>query len=186
MKKAIEIRLKKSVEIAKVLQYEKVLDLGCGDMKLQRFLPNNVEYTGVDINRGHIHQDLEEGIPSLIRQKKYDVIFINELIEHIENFRTLLIQCRDILSDNGRIIITTPSNFRILYGDFFKGIGEDREHIHCFRKTNMYNLAKKCNLKIIDIKGTYIRFPPLLNRWISIPTNQTIYTEVICYKLIKG
>jgi len=110
---------------------------------------------------------------------------MDEFIEHIENFKTLLIECSNVLSENGRIIISTPPNNRILYGDFFDGRGEEPTHIHCFRKTNMRNLERMCNLSITKIVGTYIRFPPILKWWIVIPTNQTLYTEVIIYRLEK-
>jgi hypothetical protein len=53
-------------------------------------------------------------------------------------------------------------------------------HIHCFRKTNMENLARICGLKVTKIIGSYI-FIPIFN--LAIPTNQTIYSDVIIYKL---
>jgi len=47
----------------------------------------------------------------------------------------------------------------------------------------MRNLARICGLKITKITGTYIRFPPLTRHFIFIPTNQTIYSEVLVYRL---
>jgi len=181
--KSEKIRLQKCVELADVRHNENILDLGCGkDKPLKSFLGNNVNYIGIDKILG---DDLEKGLPLRVHQSKFDVIFMDEFIEHIENFKTLLMKCRDVLSEDGRIIISTPSNNRILYGDFFNGIGEDITHIHCFRKTNMRNLARLCGLKIVAIKGTYVRFPPLLHRYVLLRTNQTIYTEVIVYKLVS-
>jgi 2-polyprenyl-3-methyl-5-hydroxy-6-metoxy-1,4-benzoquinol methylase len=179
------IRLKKSIKLADVRLGEKVLDLGCGDMSLKQMLSPDVNYVGIDKNGGAIEYDLEDGLPKAIKNQKFDIIFMNEFIEHIENFKSILLECKQILTEKGRIIISTPSNNRILYGDFFNGIGEDEGHIHCFRKTNMRNLARLCGLKIKDIKGTYIRFLPFLHTWFLIPTNQTIYTEVIVYRLEK-
>ena len=184
MNKSERLRLRKSVLIAKVKKDEKVLDLGCGDKKLKKFLPST-EYLGVDANGGDIKHDLEKGLPDRIKNLKFDVIFMNEFIEHIENFRSMLNECKDALTEHGRIIISTPSNNRLLSGDFLDVHSEDMTHIHCFRKTNMRNLAKICDLNITDIVGTYIRFPPFIPRWFMIPTNQTIYTEVIIYRLEK-
>ncbi len=183
MKKNEKIRLRKCVNIANVENKDRILDIGCGkDKPLKNFLGEDIEYTGIDRLFG---DDLEGGLPPHIQKNKFDIIFMNEFIEHIEHFKTLLMDCRDILSKRGRIIISTPSNNRILYGDFFNGTGEEPTHIHCFRKTNMRTLAKICNLKIAKISGTYIRFPPILHRWIVIPTNQTLYTETIIYRLEK-
>jgi len=184
MKKSERIRLQKCVDIADVKSNEKVLDLGCGkDKPLKSFLGAGVGYVGVDKVFG---DDLEKGLPVRVSQSKFDIIFMDEFIEHIEHFKTLLMDCRDILSKKGRIIISTPSNNRILYGDFFNGTGEDLTHIHCFRKTNMRNLARVCSLKIVDITGTYVRVPPVTRKCIIIPTNQTVYTEVIVYKLVSN
>lgn len=131
------IRLKKSIKLADVRLGEKVLDLGCGDMSLKQMLSPDVNYVGIDKNGGAIEYDLEDGLPKAIKNQKFDIIFMNEFIEHIENFKSILLECKQILTEKGRIIISTPSNNRILYGDFFNGIGEDEGHIHCFRKTNM-------------------------------------------------
>jgi len=177
MNKNERIRLQKCIDIADVKPNEIILDLGCGhNTPLTEILGSDINYIGIDKTFGN---DLEIGLPSDIKNNRFDIIFMNEFIEHIENFRSLLIECRDVLSEIGRIIISTPSNNRIL-------AGEDPTHIHCFRKTNIHNLAKICDLKVIAIKGTYIRFPPISPMYISIPTNQTIYTEVIVYRLEKN
>lgn len=184
--KRAKYRINKTISVGNVSNGETVLDLGCGKNKIiKTLLPKDVDYMGIDIEGGDITHDLENGLPGEISDKKFDVIFLNEFIEHIEYFKTLLMECRDVLSEKGRIIISTPSNNRILYGDFFNGTGEDSAHIHCFRKTNMHTLARICNLRIIKIVGTYIRFPPISHCWIAIPTNQTVYTEVIIYRLEK-
>jgi len=181
--KRVNYRFKKIVEIAEVKENEKILDLGCGiNQNLKNFLPK-VKYIGVDIKSGDIKHDLEKSLPKILKKQNFDVIFLNEILEHIENFKSLLSECREILTIKGRVIISTPSNNRILYGDFFNGIGEHLFHIHCFRKTNMRNLARICGFNVDRIIGTTIRIPPILPKYIVIPTNQTIYTEVIIYRL---
>ncbi len=184
--KGIKYRINKTISVGNVSNGETVLDLGCGkDKIIKTLLPKDVEYTGIDVEGGDITHDLENGLPREVSDKKFDVVFLNEFIEHIEHFKTLLMECREVLSEKGRIIISTPSNNRILYGDFFNGIGEEITHIHCFRKTNMRNLVRICKLRIVKIVGTYVRFPPLSHRWIALPMNQTVYTEVIIYRLEK-
>ncbi|MCD6226396.1 MAG: class I SAM-dependent methyltransferase, partial [Candidatus Aenigmarchaeota archaeon] len=164
-----KLRFKKIIKIAQPRTGEKILDLGCYEGTIKSYIPFDVDYTGIDIKKDGkniIKYDLEKGLPSKIKNKKFDLIFMNEFIEHIENFKTLLLECKKILKKDGRIIISTPSNNRFI-------IKEEPTHIHCFRKTNMENLARICGLKITKIIGTYIRIP-ILN--IYIPTNQTIYT----------
>jgi len=168
------IRMHRSVDMAQVKPYHKVLDLGCGDSSIKNLLPEKIDYTGVDIRMGDITHDLENGIPHELKDTKFDVIFLNEFIEHIENFRSLLIECREILTCGGRIILSTPSSNRIIFG-------EDRTHIHCFRKTNMRNLMNICGLKIDKVSGTYLGVPfvPIIK------SKQTGLTGVVAYKLIK-
>lgn len=176
--KGKEIRMKKTVDAAKLKEDFNILDLGCGDNELLDYINVQVFYTGYDKFCGINKYDLEKGLPTDIKNHRYDVIFLNEFIEHIENFKSLLIECRSILKDNGKIIITTPSNNRLL-------ISEDPTHIHCFRKTNIKYLANICDLRVIEITGTYINFPPFSPIQITIQTNQTVYTEVIIYTLSK-
>jgi 2-polyprenyl-3-methyl-5-hydroxy-6-metoxy-1,4-benzoquinol methylase len=172
--KAELIRWAKVVSVSEIKKGERVLDLGCGKMMLKRFLPQ-VRYTGIDIsgNKGIIKWDLEKGLPATIRKRRFDVIFMNEFLEHIENFKSLLIQCRKVLAANGRIVISTPSPSRFIFR-------EEPTHIHCFRKTNMANLARICGLKVTRIVGSYIRIPVL---HLFIPTSQTLYSDVLIYKL---
>jgi len=184
MNKSEFLRLNKSVSVAGVKEGEKVLDLGCGNNMLRCFLVST-DYTGVDMVGGGIVYNLEYGLPNSIKNIKFDIIFMNEFIEHIENFKSLLNECKEVLTENGRIIISTPSNNRLLSGDFLDVHSEDMGHIHCFRKTNMRNLAKVCGLVITAIVGTYVRVPPFIPKYLVIPTNQTLYTEVIIYRLEK-
>lgn len=171
-------RLERSIELANIKNGYEVLDLGCENCDLFLYLKSGTGYTGIDKNNGNIKHDLEKGLPDTILNCQFDVIFMNEFIEHIENFKSLLIQCEKCLKTTGSIIISTPSNNRMFFY-------EDPTHIHCFRKSNMINLAEMCRLKVDKITGTYINFPPLSPYHATIKTKQTIYTEVIVYKLIK-
>ena len=181
-------RFSKCIKLAGITGGENILDLGCGDMKLKKYLPSNCKYIGIDYNgKGNIKHNLEKGLPLEIKDGKFDVIFMLEFIEHIENFKSLLLECREILSSKGRVIISTPHNHRLLISDFTtKWIGEDKTHIHCFRKSSMLNLAHICGYKITKMIGTGIRFPPFTRKYFFvIPTNQTIYGEGIIYRLEK-
>lgn len=189
-----KIRFQRAVELAEIQEGDRILDLGCGKTyNLLRFIDHRSigYYCGIDMEIEDsfyekyelIKWNLENGLSQKVKEKEFDVIFLLEVLEHIENFKTLLKECREILSDKGRIIISTPSANRIVYGDIFDGIGEDMNHIHCFKKSNMRNLARKCGLKVTKIVGTYVRFPPFFRKYIVIPTKQTFYNEVLVYRL---
>lgn len=169
---------------AKLKQGYDVLDLGSGGNILVNYLDQNLNYTSVDyfetrknyVNSKEdvkrINHNLEKGLPNELKDRKFDVIFILEFIEHIENFRSLLLECKKILKPNGEIIITTPTNHRFL-------IGEDKTHIHCFRKTNIRNLANMLNMNC-SIKGVFIKIPKIN---LFIPSKQLFYNEMFLIKL---
>ena len=52
----------------------------------------------------------------------------------------------------GKIIISTPSAFRLLFE-------EDPTHIHAFRDTNMVNLARETGFRIESRQGLYATVP---------------------------
>jgi len=176
MKSEEEVRLKKTAFLAEVKLGFHVLDLGCGKMRIRRFLPKEISYYGVDINpvsEKVIEHNLELGLPEKIKGIRFDVIFMSEFLEHVENFKTLLTECGKNLKEGGKIILSTPSSNRFI-------IKEDPHHIHCFRKTNMINLARICNLEVTKIIGTAIVIPVL---HLCIPSNQTFYNNSIIYRL---
>jgi 2-polyprenyl-3-methyl-5-hydroxy-6-metoxy-1,4-benzoquinol methylase len=91
---------------------EKVLDIGASnrnlDARLKRHFPNLI-YKSMDIDRENFHDfySLNE------IQESFDVIFLFEVIEHlelVEGFQ-LLKRIYDLLKEGGRLIITTPNIF---------------------------------------------------------------------------
>lgn len=180
-----KIRLQMPVKEANLKEDDKVLDLGAHDGKILHFIDTKIDYTSVDYIKAFkdyypnkefpksvISYNLEKGLPPGIKKKKFDVIFMLEFIEHIENFKTLLLQCKKILKPLGRIIITTPTNHRFL-------LKEDSTHYHCFRKTNFFNLAKfldmDCKIKGVCIKVPFTDF--------LIPSSQIFYNDLFLVTL---
>src|SRR4030043_2357482 len=91
---------------------EKVLDIGASDRNLQerlrRHFPKLI-YKSMDIDRERFHDfySLEE------IQESFDVVFLFEVIEHLglEEGIRLLKKSYDLLSEGGRLILTTPNVF---------------------------------------------------------------------------
>jgi len=175
-----QIRLIKPVQEARLRDGDKVLDLGAHDGKILHFIKAKIDYTSVDYMKTFkeyypnkefpkhvVDYNLEKGLPPKIKKQKYDVIFILEVIEHIQNFKNLLEECKKILSPKGRIIITTPTNHRFL-------LGEDPTHYHCFRKTNIKNLARALDLAY-KTQGICIKIP---FTDILIPSKQSFYNDL--------
>ena len=167
-------RLKKIAKMSQTKKNENVLDVGCGNKAILKYLGAGINYIGIDsLDSADIKYDLGRGLPKL--KEKFDLIIISAILEEIENFKTLIGNCVKVLKPNGRIIIATPSPNRFLWS-------EHPVNIHCFRKTNIKNLATLFGLQIDKIVGDAIHIPKLN---FVIPTNQSFYSNFIIYQLSK-
>ena len=98
----------------------RVLEIGCGDAALlARVARPDVEVTGVDSDetalrlarelfaqgglRGEFHDDL-----GAVKGEKFDTVILAEVIEHVDDAEALLAQIVDLLSEGGRLVLTTP------------------------------------------------------------------------------
>lgn len=136
-------------------------------------MPKDVFYTGIDREKNaDIVWDLEKGLPKL--DMKYDVIIISGILEQLENFKTLLFDCVKAMKPDGRMVIATPCPYRFLRSEY-------SGHIHCFRKTNIKNLANLLGLKIEKITGDAVHVP-IIN--IIIPTSNNLYSNFFIYRLV--
>lgn len=164
------------VRLSEIKSSDKVLDIGCRNQILKFYLPFNIDYTGIDKSYNpDIKWDIEKGLPRQIMMSKFDVIFLGEVIEHIENHRTLLKDCRKILKPKGRIILSTPLAWRLQWKT-------DTDHIHSFTPLNLRVLTKQYGLKITKMIGSFIEIP--FFRW-RIPVDWSFYTTHIIVKIEK-
>jgi len=75
---------------------------------------------------------------------KYDLIIIGEVIEHLDNPKEILKRLSDLLTDNGILWLTTPTNAPAL------------DHVYLFRsKEDILNLIESSDLDVIDSFGYY-------------------------------
>ncbi len=72
---------------------------GCDALSESFKLHGQIPFFPVDLN-----SDFSETIPG-----KFDAISATEIIEHLDNPRHFLLQCRKLLKDSGKIFITTPN-----------------------------------------------------------------------------
>ena len=162
-----------------------LLDIGCGNgyltQKISKFFKHS---TGIDLSRTGIEkaQKLKSdklefkniGLEEIINQgKKFKFITSFEVIEHQYLPDDFLNQINKILTDDGKLLISTP------YHGYFKNLlinllGKHdyhynplwrHGHIKFFSIKTLTNLLKKCNLKVVRKKFSG-RFYPLSNSMI--------------------
>jgi len=155
--------------------YGDVLDLGCGDAFILRQFSSSINYyCGIEWSLKHIGSVLKRfpdaGIyrrnldkDPLDLDRKYDVVLMVALIEHIWNQRFLFEQIVDHLKPGGKIVITTPTPFGndIVHrlgaklGLFAQSAVDD--HMVIYNKVRFRNLASEFALKI-EIYRTFQLF----------------------------
>lgn len=121
----------------KVIKYivnKNVLDIGCvyhtmdqeqTETWVHRFLLNNAKRVlGIDILREEIKELKKKGYnvrygdaETFKLNKKFDVIFAGDVIEHLSNQGLFLERCKKHLKKDGILIVNTPNSFS-LYTSF--------------------------------------------------------------------
>ncbi|MEB0260646.1 MULTISPECIES: class I SAM-dependent methyltransferase [unclassified Mucilaginibacter] len=107
--------------------------------------------------------------------KKFDTIFFNDVLEHLQDPDKALLACKKLLNPNGVIIASIP-NIRwypvvlslLRYKDFkYEDAGVmDRTHLRFFTKKSMIRLFEQSGYSVTNIQGineSNFRYYKLLN-----------------------
>jgi hypothetical protein len=124
----MKISINRNDFVARKLGYlnnETIVDLGCRDQILKKYLKGRYNYIGVDLIKKRkkdkllIH-NLENGLPNF--KKKIDIIIALDVLEHLDNLH--LIRDQALKISKKKIIIALPNmayySFRINF--FFSGV----------------------------------------------------------------
>lgn len=140
-------------------------------------------YVGVDMNKlkptaiawatliGELDMTSEEGYEAALQAvnpdadletdelRGYSLVVCLEVIEHmgVEDGAKLLANMRDLLSDGGRIILSTP---------VYDGKGQARNHIHEYYVDELKELIESLGLVVSKRMGTFTA-EPALKRWMK-------------------
>lgn len=72
-------------------RYASLLDVGCRDKALKKYLPGNIKYLGIDLNdkpdEEILQHNLEMGIP--LGNNSFDIVLSLDVLEHLENIHFL-------------------------------------------------------------------------------------------------
>lgn len=146
-------RKRNIIEIVGEMKNKAILGVGCGVGFLGEYYKNNDNYVvGLDVSNVAIAEakkrlsevydvDLEApDWPAELLNKKFDLIILAEVIEHLLMPEELLIKIKKLLKPGSEVVITTPNflvwsnRIKMLFGRFVYQEGGFwcRDHIHFF------------------------------------------------------
>ena len=168
----------------KLSQFD-ILDIGCGGGLVSEPLARlGAKVTGIDfveknikIAKSHAKSKnlkinyMCQDIELLNLNKKFDVIIMFEILEHLEDWKKFLINIKRSLKPNGIIILSTInkniiSKYSAIYfaENILNWIPKGTHDFNKFIKPEeIINGLKKEKIKVIDLKG--LIFNPLISNW---------------------
>jgi len=162
-----------------------ILDLGCGGgLVCEPLARLGANITGIDFvkkniiaakkhakksntNIEYLHQDIN----NLKFKKKYDAVLILEVLEHIENWKKIIINVKKLLKPGGKMIISTINRnffsklFAIFIAENILNWIPKKTHTYSklIKPEELRPFLNKNKINVTDISG--LIFNPLSGQW---------------------
>ncbi len=168
LKDKFESTHKKTLDI--VGDNKKVLDIGCNSGELGNLLiKKKCEVTGIDYKvnqnqklKNFIEHNIDNGLPE-INYDQFDYVLILDVIEHLKNPESFLIELKKKLKNNikAKVLISTPNiaffimRLMLLIGNFNYGSRGilDKTHTRLFTFSSFSNLVRQSDFSILKTYG---------------------------------
>jgi len=91
-----------------------ILDFGCGDLRYKKYSDQTNNYIGLDVKNSGFDTNkkkydiLFDGKKIPFENKKFDLILMTEVLEHLETVEETLLEIHRVLKVSGKLLITTP------------------------------------------------------------------------------
>lgn len=147
-----------------------ILDIGCGNGNFLSALDSKkFEKNGVEINPQGIKICEEYGINVYKKsielidfgEKKFDVITLWHVVEHLENPLEIFKKLKTIIKDNGVLLFQVPNNEGLGFklGEKYWFHLDSPRHLVIPNKKAVEKICEKNGLKIVDIKNEFYDYP---------------------------
>lgn len=158
------MRFRKAARLARVAPGAAVLDIGCRDGGLKRYLPPDVRYQGMDITPEFaapdiVIRDVSDGIP--FPDASFDHVFLIEVLEHVPNPWGALTEIHRVLRPGGVLALSVPNPYHVkeLIWNLCR-IPDRQGHIYGWTRQNMTKLGEMNGFRLDGFAGTYLH-PPI-------------------------
>jgi 2-polyprenyl-3-methyl-5-hydroxy-6-metoxy-1,4-benzoquinol methylase len=141
---------------------KKVLDVGCGNgARLKRLSALGWQVEGQEVDAAAAQAAIALGLDVHIgsihdphfESRKYNAIVSNHVIEHLHNPAVMVSRSRDLLDDDGKLVIITPniSSFGSrLFGRNWRGL-EPPRHIQIYSPGALRALLLDCGYRQVTV-----------------------------------
>lgn len=169
----IKNKLKQKFKIVKdnVPDGKSFLDVGCGEgFALSYFFKEGYTVKGIDYSSAGVKKHNPDCLgflasgdlfglleKEIINKNKYDVIWLQNVLEHVLEPIELLNNLKEIVSENGLVVVTIPNDFSKLQEYALElGLIEHEywvappDHISYFNTENIENVIKKTGWILVD------------------------------------
>ena len=162
-----------------------ILDLGCGGgLVCEPLARLGANITGIDFVKQNIiaakkHakklntniEYLHQNINNLKLKKKYDAVLILEVLEHIEDWKKIIINVKKLLKPGGKIIISTINRnffsklFAIFIAENILNWVPKKTHTYSklIKPEELRSFLNKNKINVTDVTG--LIFNPLSGQW---------------------
>ena len=146
-------------------QNEKVLEIGCNTGEFCGILKEkyNLDPEGIDINEEAIkiarmkYPSIKFHVSDFFDLvESYDVIYLQQVIEHLKEPEKAFLKLYDLLNPGGKIIITCPNKWAYISKIICRIKNEkfcfDPTHVSEFNPKELSHLIKKAGFNILKVK----------------------------------
>jgi len=161
------IRLSKAVKLAEVRSGVRILDVGCRDGYLKKFLKGDYQYFGIDIAPEFEAPDIT--IQDICARTDFDadffdIVFCIEVLEHVTNPYFVLREIHRILKPGGRLVLSVPNpyHFKEILWNLLR-VKDRQGHLFSWTRQTMERFSQVVGFSLEKTIGTYLHPPVRVN-----------------------
>jgi SAM-dependent methyltransferase len=152
-----------------------VLDVGCGDMRLYKYIPRNSHYYAFDISmnelflkeelsgrKANLHFAFASAMDIPLASDTVNIVTCLEVLEHIAGYMEAVREIWRVIKPNGLFLVSIPNNYSYKYA--IKG--QHQDHHHAWKYEEFSSMMKSSNFDLVEsyMIGRWLRLPLWLTK----------------------